>query len=742
MFNNSSFAFTSYGVKKDHTLTHRNRGIYTFRVQGQFYHFINDMLPTQEQPRYIQLYFFDTDIELWQRMQIDEDLSHIVVATLMRIMNANPYATFFRSLRKLNISEESRIVIRADPTHDQRTHNAPLASQVAAIWIEDGGSSEPLRHDIVVYARSGYSHHVLHYYACYDLLRYPLLFLNGDTGWHRRVYKYNNSRRRREPCSTFPINEILIQTADDLLEAEKKAANSSESKKKKILCREYYCYRLQICPNDSSILLRCGRLLQQYVVDMYIKLESTRLDFIRGNQSAIRAELYQGVIDSYNVGQTHGTHIGNSYILPASFTECGRDLRCRYLSSMSMVQRYGKPDIFLTMTCNPRWPEIEHELLPFEEAQNRPDLVTRVFRAKLIEVKKEIVEKKLFGAVDGYHMMHGPCGRDFSSNHCMKNGKCKNHYPRDYADITTNTHNSYPIYRKRGNGRSATVRDAQLDNRWVVPYNPFLLAKYDCHLNVEVFSTIKAVKYLYKYIYKGRDRVSFTVADDNDQHKYDEISAFQSARWISPPEAMWRIYRFCLNEIHPNVVTLQVHLQNVQTVLFRSFERLQNIAEDDARKKTMLTTFFKETRWILMYVHYYISNFQNIIYGLGKRMKRFGFQEEEALLLRSHIDEGFWRMMILSKTVWAEAHRFQMPFALRRLFATLLIYCSPKSPRLLWDRFLPALSEDYSLAFPEKPRKVLNLTLKSICYIIESMGKNFTDFDFRGLQIEDDEADN
>ena len=43
-----------------------------------------------------------------------------------------------------------------------------------------------------------------------------------------------------------------------------------------------------------------------------------------------------------------------------------------------------------------------------------------------------------------------------------------------------------------------------MDNRWVVPYNPYLTRRYKCHINVEVCSSIKVIKYLYKYIYKGR----------------------------------------------------------------------------------------------------------------------------------------------------------------------------------------------------------------------------------------------
>ena len=68
----------------------------------------------------------------------------------------------------------------------------------------------------------------------------------------------------------------------------------------------------------------------------------------------------------------------------------------------------------------------------------------------------------------------------------MKNGTCKNHYPKPFADFITHSEDGYPHYRRRDNGRSVIVRLHELDNRWVVPYNSYLLALFDCHLNVEV----------------------------------------------------------------------------------------------------------------------------------------------------------------------------------------------------------------------------------------------------------------
>ena len=129
-----------------------------------------------------------------------------------------------------------------------------------------------------------------------------------------------------------------------------------------VSCREYYCYKLQIRVFIRSILLHSSRLFQQYVVEMYIKIEIARLDYFRNKQDEFRAEVYQGIIDSIHMGETRGSKVGRRIILPASFIGGLRDMRKRYMDAMALVQRFGKPDIFLTMTCNPNWQEIKQEL--------------------------------------------------------------------------------------------------------------------------------------------------------------------------------------------------------------------------------------------------------------------------------------------------------------------------------------------------------------------------------------------
>ncbi|KAF3634153.1 hypothetical protein FXO37_26634 [Capsicum annuum] len=69
------------------------------------------------------------------------------------------------------------------------------------------------------------------------------------------------------------------------------------------------------------------------------------------------------------------------------------------MDAMALVQEFGKQDLLIAMTCKPEWPEIQEELFTGQLAQDRPNLVTRVFRAKLKDLKDQIIKKEIFGSV-------------------------------------------------------------------------------------------------------------------------------------------------------------------------------------------------------------------------------------------------------------------------------------------------------------------------------------------------------
>ncbi|XP_074314952.1 uncharacterized protein LOC141651129 [Silene latifolia] len=560
-------------------------GIYVFQLHGQIYHNIPTLLPNNGKPKYLQLYFYDGQHEALNRTGCFPEVRGDIVNTLIQITQNNPYARFFRALRELPIDDNTQIRIHRNTVLDQRVYNAPTSDEVAVIWTDSSSSSESSTPHIIRIAKDNQTHRIMHYYGCYDPLQYPLLFPYGEGGWVQGLRKIAPQLTQGGVGAHNIIPSELNLTVADLLEDESNRLNQAYGPKDKVIsCRRYYCYKLQNRP--GNMLLRTGRSFQQYVVDMYVKIENTRLDYFRNNQETIRAELYQGIIDTVGTGENRAANIGKRVILPPTFLEGPRDMKKRYLNSMALVHRFGKPDLFVTMTCNANWPEIKNHLAPGEEAQNRPDLVARVFRAKLLALKKQIVDKQIFGEVaayvyvvefqkrglphvhfliilkDGYrlkcpadfdkfvcaeipsmanpslrasvlkHMMHGPCGELNPECSCMKNpntfGRCKFKFPKSYTPDTTVNGSGYPDYRRRNTGETVVIRRQALDNRWVIPYNPYLLALFDCHLNVEVCSTMHAVKYLYKYIYKGHDRVSFSVAEGEEPKPVDEITQFQT----------------------------------------------------------------------------------------------------------------------------------------------------------------------------------------------------------------------
>ena len=92
-----------------------------------------------------------------------------------------------------------------------------------------------------------------------------------------------------------------------------------------------------------------------------------------------------------------------------------------------------------------------------------------------------------------------------------------------------------------------------------MPDNPCLLRTFNCHINVEAYRSIKLVKYLFKYIYKGHDRASVVMREidkADEKGNIDEIKQYRDARWVMPLEALWMIYGFDLSKNHPPVQQL------------------------------------------------------------------------------------------------------------------------------------------------------------------------------------------
>ncbi|GJM98742.1 hypothetical protein PR202_ga15777 [Eleusine coracana subsp. coracana] len=92
---------------------------------------------------------------------------------------------------------------------------------------------------------------------------------------------------------------------------------------------------------------------------------------------------------------------------------------------------------------------------------------------------------------------------------------------------------------------------------------------YNYHINVEIFSSIKAVKYLYKYIYKGLDGGSYARNAEIEDKVINEIKQYRDARVVTPSESAYRLYAFSLYQVSPAVLQLMVHLPGMHMVAFK-----------------------------------------------------------------------------------------------------------------------------------------------------------------------------
>nr|KAJ0216741.1 hypothetical protein LSAT_V11C300144770 [Lactuca sativa] len=551
---NSNFCFASIGVNYDKTLTNMTSGVYTFCVNGGIYHRIDQLIPRDRIPRYLQLYFYDADYEMSHRLQ-RKNIDKEIAGKLIRVLDTNPYVKTFQRLADLGPLDNYRVTLNASVELDQRVYNRPTTSE--------------------------------------------------------------------------------------------------------------------------------------FVVDIYIKLETSRLDFYRKNQSKIRADLYQGVVDCVNVGEVRPTMIGQRVVLPASFIGGPRDMRRRFLDAMTLVQDDGKPDIFLTMTCNPNWPEIKNELLPWQTAQDQPDLVSRVFRAKLEDLKKQLLNKHVLGVVGSYVYVIEFQKRGFPHAHflliIMPPYKLTN---ADHYDKIVCAEIPYPI-------RNAVLDT--LDNSMKQHYKErthILCTEEEIMVHLPNQQLVR---------FSEDDTLTSVVEKERDNRSM--LTAF----FLKNKEDMRA--RECKYRDFPKKFTWdpKSHRWNHRKLgLMRGRLVSANPAEGE--------------RYYLRLLLLHISGptcFEDLYTVNNIKYPTFRKAALERGLIES--DDGLSQCL-------TEASLFQFPNALRRLFATILSFCEPRDVRKLWHEHYNGLSEDYRRQYGSVER-VQNMDLIEIMVFLQSMGDRIDDFD-------------
>jgi hypothetical protein len=358
----------------------------------------------------------------------------------------------------------------------------------------------------------------------------------------------------------------------------------------------------------------------------------------------------------------------------------------------------------------------------------------------------------------------------------MVDGKCTKEFPKDFCEVTTEDNNSYPVYRRRDNGR--TFQQGQrpiLDNRDVVPFNPYFSQKYDCHANLEICSSIQSVKYLYKYVYKGSDRAAFRLL--HPEEDVNEIQDYVEGRYVSAPEAVWRLLKFKMGGMSHVVTALPVHLPGQHLVRFAENAPLEEVLRDQVDSK--LTKFFSfcaanpdlcaditypEIVSIATWVQkdwrerrrgetqsnigrmYTVSirdgerYFLRLLLLKKKCPKSFEdlrtIQDPQTNLpkicetfKKTCIELGFFLTDDEWKRVLEEGSLWQMPAQLRQCFCYILVFGNPANIQELFLEFVSQLSEDFIHQNPGlESERIQAMTLNAMNTLLAVHGKSIVDF--------------
>ncbi|KAJ1518859.1 hypothetical protein ONE63_011529 [Megalurothrips usitatus] len=379
-------------------------------------------------------------------------------------------------------------------------------------------------------------------------------------------------------------------------------------------------------------------------------------------------------------------------------------------------------------------------------------------------------------------MVHGPCGPGGRTDLPCWNArglKCDKFYPKPESPVTFVDDRGFVHFRRDWNNKAtyqSGARTVVVHDGWVVPYNAALLLKYECHANLEIASTRRVVKYLFKYLCKGTSLQNVRVVPLHLQE--DEVEEYATRRVIGASDACWRLLDYDLTVCEPTVEMLPVHLEGEESVMFRPgqeqeavdsstsrlllyFQRPAGDVFDALTYQSFYENFIIHSRFpansrVAVYAHadgvHYVTARQRLekvtrLFWVGPNRGELYYLR---LLLSSVPCRGFADLLTKAGGVEGcdtfqevarelglvdnhreyaealeEASTFMTGASLRSFFVLLCNVGAPAA--LLWEDAKAKLSEDHLERHPDDPEKAYKLALLDIDRGLRRNGSRLAD---------------
>ena len=345
-------------------------------LHGKAYHRIFDLQEQYENMKVhnsVRFYIYDSEL-LDQAERVGVDLS--LAETLRNHVHENIlWAWQYRAaVDDVNnpkaVSSEPAFISFAEASR-VNDGNVPgqevTAPEIAAI-LYTSGEEDITKRSVITYPQNSpdFRPRFLPLWSpAYETLHYPLLFMHGEAGWSPG-HPHENPPKRSRTMNVAGDSHVTLP---------------------------FYCRQRFLC---ERVFQRNSRIAQEWITDSLSRSEEDQLTCIESEP------IQKRLATARSISQTSSTEKPGQ-LLPVSFHGPPAKRKHDTEDALAVVNRKGKPHLMITMTCNPLWPEIVQNLLPGQQASDRPDLCCRVFKLKLAVLMSHLKSGNVFGPYD-YHM--------------------------------------------------------------------------------------------------------------------------------------------------------------------------------------------------------------------------------------------------------------------------------------------------------------------------------------------------